>query len=77
MVRTGPGFRSVEEFFGGFFLGHYAESLLDDVLGLRAAAEGTDNLIPHILDCVRKLTTEGEIVEELKQVFGQYREPAI
>jgi len=44
---------------------------------LHAAAEGRDNLVPHILGAVRKLCTEGEIIDELKQVFGEYREPAI
>jgi methylmalonyl-CoA mutase N-terminal domain/subunit len=42
---------------------------------LRAAAEGTDNLMPVILDCARCYCTEGEIIETLKGVFGEYKEP--
>jgi methylmalonyl-CoA mutase N-terminal domain/subunit len=42
---------------------------------LRTAAEGTDNLMPVILDCARCYCTEGEIIETLKGVFGEYKEP--
>ncbi len=42
---------------------------------LRAAAAGNDNLMPVILDCARCYCTEGEIIGELKKIFGEYREP--
>lgn len=42
---------------------------------LRKVAEGTENTVPAILDCVRCYTTEGEIVDVLRDVFGEYREP--
>ena len=42
---------------------------------LRKAANGTENLMPYIMDCVRVYTTLGEIINELKEVFGEYREP--
>ena len=42
---------------------------------LKAAAEGTENLIPVIIDCARCYCTEGEIIETLKGVFGEYKEP--
>jgi methylmalonyl-CoA mutase N-terminal domain/subunit len=42
---------------------------------LRKAAEGTENLMPYILDAVRKYATLGEICEVFRQVFGEYREP--
>ncbi len=42
---------------------------------LRAAAEGTGNLIPVIIDCARCYCTEGEIIDTLKGVFGEYKEP--
>ena len=42
---------------------------------LEKAAEGTDNLMPVILDCARCYATEGEIIEALKGVFGEYQEP--
>ncbi len=42
---------------------------------LRAAARGTDNLVPHILDCARAYATLYEIRAALEDVFGAYREP--
>ncbi len=42
---------------------------------LANAAAGNDNLIPVILDCARCYCTEGEIIGELKKIFGEYREP--
>ncbi len=42
---------------------------------LKAAAEGTDNLMPVIIDCARCYATEGEIIDTLKGVFGEYKEP--
>jgi len=45
--------------------------------GLRAAAEGTENLMPRILECSRCYTTMGEMIETLKGVFGEYKEPII
>jgi len=44
---------------------------------LRQAARGTENTMPHILDCVRAYATLGEIVGIFRQVFGEYREPTI
>ncbi len=42
---------------------------------LRKVAEGTENTVPAILECVRCYTTEGEIVDVLRDVFGEYQEP--
>jgi methylmalonyl-CoA mutase N-terminal domain/subunit len=44
---------------------------------LGKAAAGTDNLMPIIVDCARCYCTEGEIIEALKEVFGEYQEPPI
>jgi methylmalonyl-CoA mutase N-terminal domain/subunit len=44
---------------------------------LRQAAEGTDNLMPYILDAVRAYATLGETCGVLREVFGEYREPVI
>ena len=41
---------------------------------LTEAAAGPDNLIPFIVDAVRASATEGEVIEALKPVFGEYRE---
>ncbi len=42
---------------------------------LGETARGTDNLMPVILDCARCYCTEGEIIDTLKAVFGEYQEP--
>jgi methylmalonyl-CoA mutase N-terminal domain/subunit len=44
---------------------------------LREAAQGTENTMPYILDCVRAYATLGEIMGVFRQVFGEYREPTI
>ncbi len=48
-----------------------------ELVRLKAAAEGTDNLMPVILDCARSYCTEGEIIATLKGVFGEYIEPPV
>ena len=40
---------------------------------LGSAAKGTENLMPYILDCARAYCTIGEISNELRAVFGEYR----
>ena len=42
---------------------------------LRLACQGTENTMPHLLDCVRAYATLGEIVGVMKEVFGVYAEP--
>ncbi len=42
---------------------------------LKKVAQGTENTVPAILECVRCYTTEGEIVDVLRVVFGEYQEP--
>jgi len=44
---------------------------------LRKAAEGDENTMPHILDCVHSYATLGETCRVLRDVFGEYEEPAI
>jgi methylmalonyl-CoA mutase N-terminal domain/subunit len=44
---------------------------------LKAAAEGTDNLMPPILKAVKALATLGEICDTLRGVFGEYEAPAL
>ena len=41
---------------------------------LTAAAGGTENLLPRILDCVESDVTVGEISHKLRKVWGEYRE---
>jgi methylmalonyl-CoA mutase, N-terminal domain len=42
---------------------------------LRIACQGTQNLMPFILDAVRAYATLGEITNVMKSVFGIYQEP--
>ena len=42
---------------------------------LRLACQGTENTMPHLLDCIRAYATLGEIVDVMKAVFGTYSEP--
>jgi len=44
---------------------------------LRKAAMGDENLMPYILDCVHSYATLGETCQVLRDVFGEYEEPAI
>ena len=41
---------------------------------LKKAAQGTDNLLPPILEAVRAYATLGEISDTLREVFGEYHE---
>ena len=53
------------------------EELTRRLEALRQAAEGSENLMPYILDAVRAYGTLGEICGVLREVFGEYREAAI
>jgi len=48
--------------------------LLDE---LKDVARTDQNLMPVTIECVRAYTTEGEIVNALKEAFGLYREPIV
>jgi len=49
--------------------------VLQDLSDLKNAAEDEVNLMPFILKCVKSYATLGEIIETLKEVFGEYEEP--
>ena len=51
-----------------------AEAVRSSLSRLADAAHGTENLIPHILECCRALATVGEISDTLRKTFGEYRE---
>ncbi len=44
---------------------------------VRAAARGTENLMPRILEAVKAEATLGEISDALRDVFGEYRETVV
>ncbi len=47
------------------------------LLKVKEAAQGTENLMPAILDAVRVYATEGEICNVLRSVFGEYKENVV
>jgi methylmalonyl-CoA mutase N-terminal domain/subunit len=50
--------------------GHHVREAL---MRLRRGAEGTDNLVPHILECVEAYCSVGEISDELRATWGEYQ----
>jgi methylmalonyl-CoA mutase N-terminal domain/subunit len=44
---------------------------------LKTAAQGSDNLMPFILQAVKALASLGEICDTLREVFGEYEAPAL
>ena len=44
---------------------------------LRRAAEGDENLLPHVLHGVESLCSLGEISDALREVFGLHREVVV
>jgi methylmalonyl-CoA mutase, N-terminal domain len=44
---------------------------------LEQAAATTENLLPHILECVESYATVGEISNRLRRVWGEYRETSV
>jgi methylmalonyl-CoA mutase N-terminal domain/subunit len=43
---------------------------------LRQAAENDRNIMPELLEACRVYATIGEMVEVMKAVYGEYREPS-
>jgi methylmalonyl-CoA mutase N-terminal domain/subunit len=44
---------------------------------LRIALQGTENTMPHLMECVHAYATLGEIIQVMKEVFGVYEEPTM
>jgi len=42
---------------------------------LKKAARDDDNLMPYLLKCVKTYATLGEVMDALKDVYGEYEEP--
>lgn len=49
----------------------------DSLLGIKDAARGSKNLLPPIIEAAKSLATMGEIVESLKQEFGEWNETSV
>jgi methylmalonyl-CoA mutase N-terminal domain/subunit len=52
-----------------------SEAVSQTLEALRRAAEGSENLMPSIMDAVRVYATVGEMSQVLKEVFGEFKEP--
>ena len=53
------------------------EQVSNSLAALLAAAKGSANLMPLIIDCAENYATLGEISDTLRSVFGEYREATI
>jgi methylmalonyl-CoA mutase N-terminal domain/subunit len=49
----------------------------ETLAALKKVAEGDGNIMYPILECVRARMTVGEIMDTLREVFGEYKEPII
>lgn len=45
------------------------------LLDLKRAAKDDQNLMPFLLGCVKAYATLGEIMDALKEIYGEYKEP--
>ena len=53
------------------------EKVTASLENLEKVAKTDENLMPHILDCVEKYCTLGEICNVLRSVFGEYQESVV
>jgi methylmalonyl-CoA mutase N-terminal domain/subunit len=49
-----------------------AGKVAETLEAVREAAQGTENLVPPILEAVKVFATQGEICDVLREVFGTY-----
>lgn len=49
-------------------------AVASSLAALKKAAEGTENLMPYLIDAVKTYATLGEICGTMKEVFGEYRQ---
>ena len=54
-----------------------SEEVARQLAALRTAAQGTENLMPHIYAAVKAYATLGEICDSLREVFGMHEEASI
>lgn len=53
------------------------DKIQENLLKLKEAAKGTENLMPYIMDAIRVYASIGEIINTLKEEFGTYFEDSI
>ncbi|MDX1612126.1 MAG: methylmalonyl-CoA mutase family protein, partial [Candidatus Thermoplasmatota archaeon] len=52
------------------------QAVEEAIAALKQAAEGEGNLMPLIIDAVRKEATLGEVCHALRDVWGEYQDPS-
>lgn len=53
------------------------QAVARSLANLRTAAQGTENLMPYIIEAVKTYTTLQEIMDVFREVFGEYRETTV
>ena len=49
----------------------------EKLISLKKACQGTENVMPFILDAVREYATLGEICGVMREVFGEYEQAVL
>jgi methylmalonyl-CoA mutase N-terminal domain/subunit len=49
----------------------------ETLAALSRSAEGTDNLMPRLIDCANAYCSVGELVTTLKAVWGEFQQPVV
>jgi len=78
LASIDPGIeRNQVETLGRFKGRRKPERVRDALDALQQRAQGTENLMPTILEAVRVDCTVGEIADAMREVFGEYREEVV
>ncbi|HZO93570.1 MAG TPA: methylmalonyl-CoA mutase family protein [Candidatus Baltobacteraceae bacterium] len=51
-----------------------AAAVESSLAALKRACAGSENVMPRLIDCVKAVCTEGEIIDAMVQVYGRYTE---
>ncbi len=77
MLRISEEIESTQrEVLADLRAGRDEEAVTSALEALQEGAAGTANLMELIVEAARARATEGEVVATLREVFGEYREPA-
>jgi methylmalonyl-CoA mutase N-terminal domain/subunit len=49
----------------------------ETLAALSHSAEGSDNLMPRLIDCANAYCSVGELVTTLKAVWGEFQQPVV
>ncbi len=50
------------------------QAVTEKLIALKKACEGTENVMPYIVEAVREYATLGEICDVMREVFGEYEQ---